>query len=84
MSRTSSLVSLLALVYAASALLPAHARAQACDPPRVLLTLDRSSSMRGLLSDGTTKWSAAVGAIAEIASTHEGRLELGLQLGSGW
>lgn len=80
MSRTNPVVLAFALALFASSLPSATALAQGCEQPRLLVTLDRSSSMAGRLPDGTTKWSAAVEAIAELASAHEGRIALGLQV----
>lgn len=64
----------------ASALVAAPAAAQRCTIPRVMLTVDRSSSMLGLAADGLTKWEAAETAIGEVTSAYEGRIDFGLQV----
>ncbi|MEZ4249704.1 MAG: MopE-related protein [Polyangiales bacterium] len=51
-----------------------------CDPPRLLFAFDRSSSMNGTLSDGTTKWDAARHALIDVVDALEGHAELALQL----
>jgi hypothetical protein len=53
--------------------------AQSCRAPAIMLTIDRSSSMLGRLPDGTTKWDAAVTAIAEITAAYERQIDFGLQ-----
>lgn len=48
-----------------------------CAPPRMLVVLDRSSSMRGPLDDAD-KWSVATGALAEVLDTYQDAIDLGL------
>src|SRR5688572_25182839 len=60
-------------------LVPARSLAQRCDPPAVMLTVDRSSSMLGTLPEGISKWDAAVMAIGEIASAYETSIDFGMQ-----
>jgi hypothetical protein len=67
------------LVLAGLALLPDAARAQRCELPIVMLTIDRSSSMLGTLPEGITKWEAAVRAVAEVTMAFEGRIDFGVQ-----
>jgi MYXO-CTERM domain-containing protein len=67
------------LAFAGLAVLPSVARAQRCERPIVMLTVDRSSSMLGRLPEGITKWDAAEMAIAELTSAYEGRIDFGLQ-----
>ncbi len=63
------------------ACLPAtRSSAQRCDAPRVLLTVDKSSSMLGGLPGGGTKWDAASMAIAELTSAYSDRVDFGLQV----
>src|SRR5258706_6639682 len=50
----------------------------ACSPPRVMLILDRSSSMQTGFIGGDTKWTIAVDAVDSLASQYQGSLELGL------
>ncbi|MDQ3034782.1 MAG: MopE-related protein, partial [Myxococcota bacterium] len=70
---------LLAAACLAALALPSRALAQRCEAPRVMLTVDRSSSMLGVLPDGNTKWDAAVMALGEVTSAYEGRIDFGLQ-----
>jgi hypothetical protein len=55
------------------------AEAQRCEAPRLMLTVDRSSSMLGELPEGMTKWEAAVQAVDTIARGYEGRIDFGVQ-----
>jgi hypothetical protein len=73
-------ITLATLALLASLTLPSLTRAQpTCDPPRVLFSFDRSSSMNGAL-DGSTKWEVARRALVETARALENRAQLGLQL----
>jgi hypothetical protein len=58
----------------------AAARAQECEAPRVLIVLDKSSSMLGETSDGQTKWEAAEGAIGSVTAAHEDGIDFGLMI----
>jgi MYXO-CTERM domain-containing protein len=71
---------LAAVLAAVTTLSTAPALAQRCEIPRVLLTVDRSSSMLGAATDGLTKWQAAEMAIGEVSTAYEGRIDLGLQV----
>ncbi|MGE0792342.1 MAG: MopE-related protein [Sandaracinaceae bacterium] len=64
----------------ASSLLPYRASAQQCTAPQILLTVDKSSSMLGVLPSGGTKWDAARMAIGELASGYSGSIDFGLQV----
>ena len=78
--RNLALLTLAALMTAASASV-ATAQNGRCQAPRVLFTVDRSSSMvRGTLPDGSTKWSAARTALGEVASFIEDGVDFGLQV----
>lgn len=57
----------------------APAGAQRCEAPRLMLSVDRSSSMLGRLPEGLTKWQATVRAVESIATRYEGRIEFGVQ-----
>jgi MYXO-CTERM domain-containing protein len=57
-----------------------RAMAQECAPSRVMLILDKSSSMQTGTIGGQTKWSIAVGAIDKVVSDFEASLELGLMV----
>lgn len=71
---------LAAVLVALASLSTAPALAQRCEMPRVLLTVDRSSSMLGAATDGLTKWDAAEMAIGEVSTAYEGRIDFGLQV----
>jgi hypothetical protein len=74
-----SVALLLALVALATA--PSAAAAQPrCDAPRVLLVVDRSSSMVEPLTLTMTKWEAARLALREITSGFESTIDFGLML----
>ena len=75
-TRAALAVCLAASIHAVAA----PASAQRCTIPRVMLTVDRSSSMLGLAADGLTKWDAAETAIGEVTSAYEGRIDFGLQV----
>jgi len=51
-----------------------------CDAPRVLLVVDKSSSMLGALPGGTTKWDAATTAIGELTTAFAPNVDFGLML----
>ena len=51
-----------------------------CEPARVMLTVDRSSSMLGLVPSGVTKWDAARSAIDQMVSGYADRIDFGLQV----
>ena len=59
--------------------LPASAQPR-CDAPRVLLTVDKSSSMLGAVPGGGTKWEAARTAIRAVADGFADRIDFGLQV----
>ncbi|MBZ0232043.1 MAG: hypothetical protein K8M05_06790, partial [Deltaproteobacteria bacterium] len=56
------------------------ARADTCAPSRLVVVLDRSSSMNGAADaiTMTSKWSAARGAIDQVAAAYGAAVELGL------
>jgi hypothetical protein len=51
-----------------------------CVAPQVLLSVDKSSSMLGMLPGGITKWDAARTAIGELATAYADRIDFGLQV----
>ncbi len=59
---------------------PTLSRAQRCDAPQILLTVDKSSSMLGALPGGGTKWDAARMAIGELSTTYAESIDFGLQV----
>jgi MYXO-CTERM domain-containing protein len=54
--------------------------AEECAPGRVMLILDKSSSMQTGTIGGVTKWSIAQDAIDQVASEFEANIELGLMI----
>src|SRR6185503_9768796 len=60
--------------------LPLRAEAEECAPGRVMLVLDKSSSMQTGTIDGVTKWSIAQDAIDQVASQFEANVEIGLDI----
>ena len=56
----------------------APAAAQTCDPARMMLVLDQSSSMVRNSIAGDTLWEIAVGALDTVTSGFEDKLEMGL------
>ncbi len=77
MMRTGSFAIAALLVGSLSA---AHAAAQRCDAPQVLLTVDKSSSMLGGLPGGGTKWDAARMALGELTTAYAENIDFGLQV----
>jgi von Willebrand factor type A domain/Putative metal-binding motif len=66
------------LVAWAAVAAPGVARAgDVCTPPRLLVVLDRSSSMRGPIDDAD-KWSVAAGALAEVLDRYQDTVDVGL------
>jgi MYXO-CTERM domain-containing protein len=57
-----------------------RAMAQDCAPSRVMLILDKSSSMQTGTIGNQTKWAVAVGAIDTLVRNFEAHLELGLMV----
>ena len=77
--RASSLV----LVVLALCLAPSLASAQdevRCDAPQVLIVLDKSSSMNGLVPSGVTKWEAAQQAVVEMTRGFADVIDFGLMV----
>ena len=50
---------------------------EVCVPPRLVVVLDRSSSMRGPLDDAD-KWSVATGALAQVLDVYQDTIDVGL------
>ncbi len=58
-----------------------RAHAEACNPPRILLVMDASSSMLGQIPDGagtTTKWKAVQSAVAAVFKAYPDAAQYGL------
>lgn len=53
------------------------APAETCTPPRLLVVLDRSSSMNGALGEGS-KWSAAQSALTDVLTAYDRTIAFGL------
>ncbi|MCA9675871.1 MAG: VWA domain-containing protein [Kofleriaceae bacterium] len=54
------------------------ARADQCSPPRMMMVLDKSSSMQTGTINGATKWSIAVSALDTVLTQIDGQAEVGL------
>ena len=83
MNRTNAaLVSfgLLAACLVGLAPTPVSAQPPRCDAPRVLLVVDKSSSMLGALPAGGTKWDAATTAVGELTAAYESTVDFGLMV----
>jgi MYXO-CTERM domain-containing protein len=59
---------------------PRVARGDACSPPRVMVVLDKSSSMRTGTIGGVTKWAIATGALDQVLVGLESKAEVGLMM----
>jgi MYXO-CTERM domain-containing protein len=49
-----------------------------CEPPSVVVVLDRSSSMNGAIPGGPTKWAAARAALDQVLATYDQSIGFGL------
>lgn len=49
-----------------------------CEPPSVVVVLDRSSSMNGTIETGTTKWAAARAALDQVLASYDQSIGFGL------
>lgn len=59
----------------------AQAQSSSCTPSRLMLLLDRSSSMLGKVTGSTkTKWTVAQEAVGALATSYENKLDLGLMI----
>jgi len=67
-----------AIAAAALAAAPRHVRADACSPPRVMVVLDKSSSMQTGTISGVTKWRIAVDALGTVMTELQDKAEVGL------
>jgi hypothetical protein len=54
------------------------AAAQQCDPAKLMVVLDKSSSMQTGTINGDSKWSIAVGALDTVVTEFETSIEMGL------
>src|ERR1043165_2877023 len=67
-----------ALASTALLLTPTSASADSCTPARVVVVLDKSSSMQTGLIANETKWKIAVGGLGQLLGTYETKAEFGL------
>lgn len=51
-----------------------------CDAPQVLIVLDKSSSMNGLVPSGVTKWEAAQQAVSDVTLGFSASVDFGLMI----
>ncbi len=56
----------------------AAAQPSTCEPPSVVVVLDRSSSMNGAIPGGATKWAAAQAALDHMLARYEQSIGFGL------
>ncbi|NOY94703.1 MAG: VWA domain-containing protein [Deltaproteobacteria bacterium] len=80
MTRVYSSLIALGLVAAVVGPAPVAAQTPRCDAPRVLLVVDKSSSMLGGLPAGGTKWEAASTAVGELTAAYETSVDFGLMV----
>ncbi|MCA9670148.1 MAG: VWA domain-containing protein [Myxococcales bacterium] len=78
--RTVNAIALAFVATAASGLAAQRAEAApSCKPPRVLVVLDKSSSMLGD-AGGASKWSTATSALANVLNNYGGKADFGLMI----
>ena len=73
-----SLLAAAALSSTALLLAPQSAAADSCSPAKVMVVLDKSSSMQTGMVGAQTKWQVAVNGLGQVLSAHEGKAEFGL------
>src|SRR6478672_10020167 len=66
------------LVLAATTFCAQHAHADTCSPARVMVLLDKSSSMQTGSIGGSTKWSIAVDGLGQLLESYQAKAEFGL------
>ncbi|MBA3819899.1 MAG: VWA domain-containing protein [Deltaproteobacteria bacterium] len=66
------------LLASTALLVPRVAAAQTCDPARVMVVLDKSSSMVTGSIGTQTKWDVAVAGLGQVLTTYENKAEFGL------
>lgn len=67
-----------AVLASTALLLPDTALADTCAPARVMVVLDKSSSMQTGVIQAETKWNIAVGGLDQLLATYEKKAEFGL------
>jgi len=70
----------LCCVFGITSTLGSNAWAQECEAPRVLVVLDKSSSMLGDTGNGQTKWDAAQAAVGAVTEAQQGGIDFGLMV----
>jgi MYXO-CTERM domain-containing protein len=66
------------LLASAALLTPRAAAADSCSPARVMVVLDKSSSMVTGMIGGVTKWDIAVDGLGQLLDTYQAKAEFGL------
>lgn len=79
-AKISSLALLAGLSTAALTSLAAEAQAQDCTPPRMMMVVDKSSSMETGSIGAQTKWEIAVDALDQVTNQFDDQIELGLTI----
>jgi len=74
------LIASFTLATLASLLGAGHAQAASCKAPRMLIVLDKSSSMVTGMVGTQTKWEVAKNALVTILSTYQGSIDFGLMV----
>ncbi len=68
------------LSFCAVLLIPSFAKAQNCSVPKVLIVLDKSSSMVRNQVNNETLWHWATQALSQLVTTFDGRIDFGLMM----
>lgn len=76
--RAGTMLRLLVPALALTGSLATHARAETCDPARVMVILDKSSSMVTGSIGAQTKWDVAVQGLGDVLAAYDGKAEFGL------
>jgi len=76
----SAAVATASLLAVTAVAVPRAAHADACSPPRIMVVLDKSSSMRTGTIGGVTKWDIAVDALDSVLVGLESEAEVGLMM----
>src|SRR5688500_18957736 len=67
-----------AILASTTLFVPHAAEADTCAPARVMVVLDKSSSMQTGLIANQTKWNIAVGGLGQLLDTYQAKAEFGL------
>ena len=71
------------LAFSLVLLFPGFAKAQNCSVPKVLIVLDKSSSMVKNSIDGQTLWHWATEALEGLVTQYDGKIDFGLMMFPG-